>query len=254
MMVGAATDSDSASVFVFERDAAGQWNQTQSFSLENEDSGLGSAIAIDGDTAVIGGDRSTHGYVFTRRDERQWLEAQVLEFDIFERKEFDYQGSGNFIDLDGDTLVVGTRDASRLGYVTGDVQVLHKSGERWHEYRVLGSIDGQWNQAFGQAVVIDGVTVVTGPLLGGPMIFIRSERPPMFMYWTEARQPCQAATAGSYSNAGNSSRSPVSASTSLSFACHRQAPWRPTASTWNTDLAMSTPTRLIWVTDFSSSG
>lgn len=219
MMIGATNDFDSAPVFVFERDAAGQWIQTQSLSLEDEDSGLGSAIAIDGDTAVlgdyrdpthgfisgaawiftraedgrwsrgprllpstgeeqdqfgnsvglegdtavIGGDRSTRAHVFTRRDDGQWPETQVLEF---KQDKFGYQGTGNFVDLDGDTLVVGTRNASWLGYVTGAVQVFRKSGDTWYEYGLLGSSDGQRQQDFGEAVAIDGDTVVTGARLG----------------------------------------------------------------------------------------
>ncbi len=221
MMVGANNNSGTSPVFVFERDNSHRWLQTQVLSLEYEDSQLGTAIQIEGntailgdyrdpthgflsgaawiynrsssgtwsrgarllpsaggkknylgtsvglagDTAVIGGEQSTRAYVFSRRDDGQWVETQVLDFDIPEQLDYNYWGTGLFVDIDDDTLVVGARDASRLGYITGAVQVFHKFGNRWYETAVLGSSDGKRNLAFGEAVAIDGNTIVTGALI-----------------------------------------------------------------------------------------
>lgn len=69
------------------------------------------------------------------------------------------------MDLDEETIVVGTPQSSGLGHGTGAVQVFLKSDEKWYESAVIGASDGQRYLELGESVPIDNSTVVSGSFL-----------------------------------------------------------------------------------------
>jgi ribonuclease BN (tRNA processing enzyme) len=103
--------TDSGSAYVFTRDAAGTWIQTQKLGASDAAATdiFGSAVAISGDTAVIGarldddgGSASGSAYVFTRDAAGTWSERRKLTAsDAAANDQFGFS-----VAVSGDTAVV----------------------------------------------------------------------------------------------------------------------------------------------------
>ena len=146
--------------YVFTR-SSGTWTEQQKLTASDGATGdrFGSAVAISGETVVIGSreDNSDRGsaYVFTRSG-GTWTEQQKLEAS---------DGSSNdtfgvAADIDGDYIVVGANgDFSDRGAA----YVFKRSGSTWTEQQKLtGSDSGTANDAFGSAVAISGSSIIVG--------------------------------------------------------------------------------------------
>jgi hypothetical protein len=114
---------------------------------------FGSAVAISGDTAVVGEVEKNTVYIFVRSGSA-WVEQARLSG----------VGSSHFggaVALEGNTLVVGAEwEAPR-----GAAYVFERSGTDWIEKARLestGSPSIYWGRRFGQAVAISGTTIVVG--------------------------------------------------------------------------------------------
>jgi hypothetical protein len=94
--VGAKSAGDLAdSVYVFERDDAGVWNEAAKLTPSDlAERPFGSGIAIYGDTALIGGNRGA--YVFNRNPQGSWQEVARLP----------QPGQNSSLALFGDTALV----------------------------------------------------------------------------------------------------------------------------------------------------
>ena len=120
---------------------------------------LGEAVAIDGDTVVVGdgsedenGTNAGAAYVFVRSG-GSWSEQQKLLAD-------DGAGGDSFgasVDVDGDTIVVG---APRKDVDDGAVYVFGRSGGTWTQREKLSLFMGR--TLFGRGVAVDGDTIVAG--------------------------------------------------------------------------------------------
>jgi uncharacterized protein (TIGR03437 family) len=139
--------------------------QAQEGRLKPEDAGdgdwFGSAVALDGDTAVIGApiDDATYSnqgsaYVFVR-DETGWSQQQKL----FASDPVTLDRFGSSVAIAGDTVVVGAPGA---GLNQGAVYVFTRSGKVWMEQPKLLSEDGQNGDYFGFSVAISGDLVAVG--------------------------------------------------------------------------------------------
>lgn len=123
---------------------------------------LGLAVAVDGDTAVVGapledtnGTSAGAAYVFVRDAGGDWrqqekLVASDIAGDIF---------FGSAVDLDGDTAIVGAP-----GYIrgTGAAYVFTRAGDTWSAQMTLTAGDGAVGDRFASAVALDGDTAVIG--------------------------------------------------------------------------------------------
>ncbi len=126
--------------------------------------GFGSDAALDEDTAIVGafhadinGNESQGAaYVFVRQG-RDWVEqAQLLASDGAEQNWFGYS-----IALDGDVAVVGAPLADIDGQTfQGAVYVFERSGGVWSEVQKLTASDGDAQDRLGEAVAIEGDTIV----------------------------------------------------------------------------------------------
>ena len=128
---------------------------------------FGSAVAVDGDTAVVGAPRDDIGmksfqgsaYVF-RWDGSTWIEEQKLvasdggHFDEF----------GKSLDMSGDVVVVGATSSSVVSLNQGLAYVYRWNGATWVEEQELTGSDGDGN-GFAFSVAVSGDLAVVGDAL-----------------------------------------------------------------------------------------
>ncbi len=128
--------------------------------------GFGHALAIDGDTLLVGADRAAPQgldeqgavYVFVRGEDGWAQEAQLVASDASEG-----DGFGFSVALQGDIAVVGAPFAAPQGLAfEGAVYVFERTGTAWSESAVLLASDGDAQDRFGQHVAFDAPRVVAG--------------------------------------------------------------------------------------------
>jgi FG-GAP repeat len=167
-IVGALSDdfgNRSGSVSIFSRNG-NQW--IQQARLLADDGGIGDqfgvAVAISGDTAVIGANSGNNNqgngsaYVFTRTNGVWTQQVKLLAtngsaFDRF----------GESVAIDGNTILVGSPfDANNSVNQSGAVHVFTGSGNIWKLEDVITGDSNTQFAAFGAAVSLDGDTAAIG--------------------------------------------------------------------------------------------
>ncbi|MCG3164153.1 MAG: hypothetical protein JMDDDDMK_05636 [Acidobacteria bacterium] len=136
----------------------------------NANSGLremdfGSAVALDGDTALIGAQSfSTNAnfipgavYVFTRSGASWTQQAQLFASDI---GNFDRFGAA--VALEGDTALIGASGNAVTQLGQGSAYVFTRNGATWKEQKILTANDASANDNFGNAVALSGDTAAIG--------------------------------------------------------------------------------------------
>lgn len=144
--------------------SAGTWSEVQKLVASDGAAAdvFGIAVALDGDTAIVGA-YSAEGYrgavyVYTFAD-GIWSEAQRLIAD--DRAEFDQFGWA--VALDGDVLLVGAQGAAIDGNNgQGAVYAFERDGGSWGQVDKFTSADGAAADGFGWAVALDGDSAVVG--------------------------------------------------------------------------------------------
>lgn len=162
VVVGAPSDSpqgaSSGSAYVFARnqDGADQWGESAKISPTLGGSGahFGLAVAVDGDTVVVGApdaDGTGAAYVFARNQGGADRWGQVAE----KPGQSSGSGFGRSVDVDAGILVVGAPGEDRAYIFARN----RGGADQWGSVRShsIGSGDG-----FGGAVAVDGDTVVVG--------------------------------------------------------------------------------------------
>jgi len=169
-VIGAYMDDDngseSGSAYVFTR-AAGVWTEQAKLLASDgaADDYFGDAVALDGDTAVIGaswdddnGDRSGSAYVFTRTagvwtEQAKLLPSDGAIYDFF----------GRSVALDGGKAVIGAHGAHNdNGDESGAAYVFTRTAGVWTEQAKLLASDGADDDSFGKRVSLDGDTAIIG--------------------------------------------------------------------------------------------
>ena len=177
VIVGANEDDDlggsSGSAYVFERDAGGPdaWGQVAKLTAPDGGAGdqFGYAVAIDGDTAIVGaylagdGVRPGAAYIY-RRDAGgpgAWgLVAQIVSLDAEDRDHF-----GIAVSVSGDTALVGARLESDVALAAGAAYVFERDvggADAWGQVAKVTADDGVILDRFGRAVAIDRDYAVIG--------------------------------------------------------------------------------------------
>lgn len=196
-LVGAPFDDhalglDAGSAYVFVRSGT-TWTQQAKLVASDAaiDDQFGFAVALDGDTAVVGSYRDDDGgldsgsaYVFARRG-ASWLEQAKLAAS-------DAAGGDNFgiaVALAGDTALVGAFQADLAhGTNAGSAYVFVRNGGVWAEQVKLVASDADEGDGFGWPVAMSGQTVLIGApgnnelghLSGSAYVFVRNGET-----WTE---------------------------------------------------------------------
>jgi hypothetical protein len=122
---------------------------------------FGQAVALDGDTALVGavwdtdnGSFSGSAYVFTRTAGVWTEQAKLLASDGGPSDLFGFS-----VALDGDTAVVG---ALRSGSDWGSAYVFTRTGAVWTQQAKLTPANSTGEDYLGYSVAIDGDTVIVG--------------------------------------------------------------------------------------------
>jgi hypothetical protein len=131
------------------------------------DDGFGYAVAISGDTVVVGahgdddnGDDSGSAYIFERNQGGTDNWGQVAKLTATDGATYDRFGGA--VAISGDTVVVG---AHQNGVGSGSAYVFKRNqggADNWDQTAKLTATDGAGGDLFGHAVAISGDTVVVG--------------------------------------------------------------------------------------------
>jgi hypothetical protein len=132
--------------------------------------GFGHAVAIRGDTALIGADHDnqvpTYGgaaYVFTRSG-TNWVEEEKLIPDDLESGDF----FGSAVALGEDIAIIGARNGGSSP-TTGAAYSFIRGGDEWTQAQRLAPSDLTNLADFGaSAAMYDDIVVVGAPLFVGP--------------------------------------------------------------------------------------
>jgi hypothetical protein len=154
------------SAYVFTRSGSA-WTQQQKLTANDgaKDDAFGAAVALDGDTVVVGsqgGDGAVAdqgaAYVFTRSGS-VWTSQQKLTANDGAQ----YDSFGISVAISGDTVAVGaSNDKIGLNVNQGSAYVFKRSGSKWKQQQKLTAFDGASGDLFGHAVALYGDIVVAG--------------------------------------------------------------------------------------------
>ncbi len=188
-IIGANQDDDgfaqSGSAYVFVRTGS-TW--TQQAKLVASDPGasdlFGQAVAVSGDTSVIGarnddaGSDSGSAYVFVRTGSTWSQQAKLTASDAGAVHQF-----GASVSVDAQTIVIGAYSAPSVATPgSGAAYVFVRSGSVWSQQTKLTSSDAAAGDRFGFSVALDGDTAIVGASLnddagassGSAYAFVRS--------------------------------------------------------------------------------
>ncbi len=163
--LGANVDQGSAYIFVR---SGTTWSQQQKLIASDGDADdcFGYAVAVSGDTAVVGAAKDDTGaeenqgsaYVFVRSG-ATWTQQQKLT--ATDGAGWAYFGGS--LALRGDTFVAGAPYANVGANVAqGAAYVFVRSGSTWSQQQKLTASDGAADDYFGQSVALSGNTAVVG--------------------------------------------------------------------------------------------
>lgn len=174
-------------VYVFVRSGAAWTEQSKLVASDGTAGDLfGSAVAISGDSLVVGAPMKSVGvhadqgqaYVFVRSGTSWSEQARLVGSDGAKSDRF-----GNSVALHGDTVVVGA-SGKKVGsnYQQGQAYVYTRAGSSWSEQAKLIDNDGNASEVFGYPVSISKDTIAIGAVfkthptsnLGQVFVYVRS--------------------------------------------------------------------------------
>ena len=160
-----APDLDQGAAYVYRHDGV-QWIEEQKLIASDAEAydAFGVAVAIDGNTLVVGAHRDDDdgfdagaAYVF-QHDGNTWLEQVKLtapdgaSMDTF----------GMTVAISADVIVVGSMWDDDNGDDSGSVYVYRRSGGSWSFEQKLTALDGESYDNFGHVVAVDGDVIAIG--------------------------------------------------------------------------------------------
>ncbi|MCI0710659.1 MAG: FG-GAP repeat protein [Chloroflexi bacterium] len=147
--------------------------------------GFGRALALDGDTALVGADEADcspppgicgSAYVFVRTGTTWIQQAKLTASDPRSDDMF-----GRSVALDGDTALVGAFQDDDNGADSGSAYVFVRSGTTWSQQAKLIASDGAFEDRLGYRVALNGDTALvaapysdaSGLYSGSAYVFVR---------------------------------------------------------------------------------
>ncbi len=166
-IVGASRDAEAGTkagaAYVFQDTSDGWSEVTKLLPPDGLRESFGSAIAVDGSTAIVGasgfytGATAPHAAYIFEDDGSGWTQAaELLPPDGGPR-----EGFGGSVSISGGTVIVGA-DHHPWGDKSGAAYVFEKGGTGWAQSAKLVSEDHTPNQRFGGSVSISGDIAVIG--------------------------------------------------------------------------------------------
>ncbi len=161
-------DGFQGSAYIFQRNNGGadNWGQVKKIIASDPAAGeeFGRAVAISGDTIVVGADGDNNfagaAYIFQRNNGGAGNWGEVKKIIASDNSGPDLFGIS--VTISGDTVVVG---ASNKDGARGQAYVYQRNlggADNWGEVRKLLATDGEANDNFGISVAVSGSTVVAG--------------------------------------------------------------------------------------------
>jgi hypothetical protein len=145
---------------------------------------FGAAIAIDGDTAIVGspldddaGESSGAAYIYRWNGAGWTEEAKLVASDGAAGDQF-----GNFVAISGNTVIIDASGNDDAGSNSGSAYVFVRNGSTWTQQAKLVASDGAAGDLFGDSVAISGNTAIVGSPLdddsgsnsGSAYVFVRN--------------------------------------------------------------------------------
>ena len=175
-------DTQRGAAYVFTRSGT-TWSQQQKLvaSTRTDYDQFGEAVAINGDTIVVGalfedsgGSASGTAYVFTRSGTTWSQQQKIVASDAQASDQF-----GGNVAITGDTIVVGALYEDAGGSNAGAAYVFTRSGTTWSQQQKLVASDAAAGDRFGSSSSIYGDTIVVGAVnensqAGSAYVFTRS--------------------------------------------------------------------------------
>ena len=156
-VIGAfGNNSNPGSAYVYTQDAAGNWSTGTALTVPSGASSFGGSVALDGDTCVIGANRTNSNagsaYVYTRDAAGNWSTGTALTAPS------EAMNFGGSVALDGTTCLIG---ANGTDSGTGSVHVYTQDAAgNWSPGTALAVPSG--TIFFGGSVALDGTTCLIG--------------------------------------------------------------------------------------------
>jgi hypothetical protein len=164
-------NSGSGSAYIFTRSGT-TWTQQQKLtpSVSEGGSRFGTAVSINGDTAVVGvpfenvSSVADAGvvYIFTRSG-TTWTEQQRIAHPTPGANDH----FGKSVDIDVNNVIIGAENIDSPSSNSGKAYIYKRTGTTWNQYAVLQASNTDENDGFGAGVGIEGESAVIGSRLGG---------------------------------------------------------------------------------------
>ncbi len=159
--------------YIFERDGAGDWQQVKELVPTHlwEEGQYGEAVAIDGDTVVVGADEANvrgnemqgEAYVYERNlgGANHWdLSLRLVAADGGYNDDF-----GGSVAISGSVIAIGAHEGTVGRVPKGVVYAFGRNVGGTNAWGQIGkeiAKDGQEDDRLGQSVAIDNLTIVAG--------------------------------------------------------------------------------------------
>jgi len=162
------------------------FDDTKVFAAEGmPDDRFGWAVAISGDTAVVGTNPDLEGfaYIYQRdpTDETVWNQVTQLVPSKVVTSGPASARFGTAVAIDGDTVIVGAGNDSAIDQFSGAVFVFERNlggSDNWGEVTKILADDAGFQHLFGRVVALDGDRLAVGaegvPPLGAAYVFERN--------------------------------------------------------------------------------
>ena len=167
IVVGAkGHNASNGAAYLFERNAGGvdSWGQVAKLTAGTAGTlEFGSAVAISGETVVVGAQNGNTAHVYERNQggADSWGEtATIAGSDTSTGDQF-----GGWVDISRDTVAVGAVWADNGGSSRGAVYVFERNNggvDNWGEVAILSAEDAADHHQLGTRVSVDGDVIVTG--------------------------------------------------------------------------------------------
>lgn len=159
-------DPDSGAAYIFTRDANGIWTEHAKLLRPYSGGGsrnafVGSSVALEDDTALVGSFDRERVYVFVRDTDGVWNSEESLAG----VNEEGLNSFGANISLDGDNVLVGSPGDSIVGWSAGAAFMFKRDATgQWQNDGSLFASDGGNYDQFGSRTALDGDSALIGAI------------------------------------------------------------------------------------------
>jgi len=166
---GNSNGSGAGSVYVFERDVDGKWEEVAKLLASDGRAfdRFGTSVSLDGDRLAIGANlddddgmtNSGSAYVFERDTDGGW--TQITKIHPLDRRVWDKFGQS--ASLDGERLVVSAFDDRNFADTPGAGYLFERRNDgSWTQTAKLSALDEALREEFGNSVSLDGERIAVG--------------------------------------------------------------------------------------------